>query len=179
MRELTPVAEEEAEVAAVEANPDAIWEAADKGDMAVVRKHIEAGVTAVKKVQREKSDEFNNKYRGYFEKYVAAEEDEADVNALTLATENAAEGDGRGGEDGRHGRSCASSSRPGWRWTAKVMFSVYELKSTALIQAATGNQTKMSKFLVTRGADANAKHKNGTTAMMRAAMHGNTELVGY
>ena len=32
--------------------------------------------------------------------------------------------------------------------------------------AAFGNQTKMSKFLVTRGADANAKNKGGVTAMM-------------
>ena len=54
-----------------------------KGNFAVVRKHIEAGVTAVKKVKREKSDEFNNKYGAYFYKHVAKEEDEADVNALT------------------------------------------------------------------------------------------------
>ena len=51
VRELTPVAEEEA-VAAVEANPDAMWEAADKGEIAVVRKHIEAGVTALKRSRR-------------------------------------------------------------------------------------------------------------------------------
>ena len=51
--------------------------------------------------------------------------------------------------------------------------------TTALIQAAQGNQTKMSKFLVTRGADTNAKGKGGRTAMMWAAMNGNTELVGY
>ena len=50
---------------------------------------------------------------------------------------------------------------------------------TALIKAAEGNQTKMSKFLVTRGADSNAKMANGYTAMMKAAMKGNTELVGY
>ena len=32
--------------------------------------------------------------------------------------------------------------------------------------AAYGNQTKMSKFLVTRGADTNAKDKYGQVAMM-------------
>ena len=35
-----PVAEE----AAVAANPEAMWEAAGKGDMAVVRKQLKAGV---------------------------------------------------------------------------------------------------------------------------------------
>ena len=34
-------------------------------------------------------DEFNDKYEAYFEEHVADEEDEADVSALTLATENA------------------------------------------------------------------------------------------
>ena len=42
----------------------------------------------------------------------------------------------------------------------------YGGETTALIKAAEGNQTKMSKFLVTRGADANAKTKVGFTAMM-------------
>ena len=56
---------------------------------------------------------------------------------------------------------------------------VGEYEVTALIAAAFGNQTKMSKFLVTRGADTNAKTKIGVTAMMMAAIKGNTELVGY
>ena len=37
----------------------------------------------------------------------------------------------------------------------------------------------MSKFLVTRGADANAKDAVGITAMMMGGQNGNTELVGY
>ena len=76
--------------------------------------------------------------------------------------------------------SCASSSRPGWRWTRRGAYG-WSLKRehTALIKAAIGKQTKMSKFLVTRGADANAKNKRGYTAMMMAAGDGNTELVGY
>ena len=99
VRELTPEAEEEAVVA----SPAAMVEAAKKGDMAVVRKQLKAGV--------------------------------------------------------------AVDATDGY--------------STALIQAADGNQTKMSKFLVTRGADTNAKDTRGWTAMMIAARHGNTELVGY
>ena len=38
--------------------------------------------------------------------------------------------------------------------------------TTALIMAASGNQTKMSKFLVTRGADANAKLSNGYLSLI-------------
>ena len=101
VRELTPVAEEEA----VEADPEAMVEAAKKGDMAV-RKQLKAGVAV-----------------------------DAKVGAV---------------------------------------------KVTALWKAASGNQTKMSKFLVTRGADTNAKSMVlGETAMMYAAKNGNTELVGY
>ena len=64
---------------------------------------------------------------------------------------------------------------------AKVTLSTYigDKEVTALIKAAQGKQTKMSKFLVTRGADTNAKNKGGSTAMMMAAVNGNTELVGY
>ena len=96
---------EPAAVDAAEANPEAMVNAAEKGDMAVVRKQLKAGVAVDAKVG--------------------------------------------------------------------------EYEETALIAAAGGNQTKMSKFLVTRGADTNAKNKDGTTAMMKAAYNGNTELVGY
>ena len=63
---------------------------------------------------------------------------------------------------------------------AKVKLSEYE-ETTALIKAAGGNQTKMSKFLVTRGADVNTKNQGVSefTAMMKAAEHGNSELVEY
>ena len=87
-----------AEEEAVEADPAAMVNAAGKGDMAVVRKQLKAGVAV----------DATNKY-----------------------------------------------------------------EQTALIKAAEGNQTKMSKFLVTRGADANAKDKGGWTAMMKAAANGN------
>ena len=96
---------EPAAVDPAEANPEVMVDAAKKGDMAVVRKQLKAGVAV----------------------------------------------DTKGG-----------------RW-----------EQSALIAAADGNQPKMSKFLVTRGADTNAKDKRGLTAMIAAATNGNTELVGY
>ena len=119
-----------------------MWGAcADKGEMAVVRKHIEAGVTAVKKVKEMEWDDEEEMLQR-----------EKEVNALTLATENAAKAMVEAAKKGD-----MAVVRKQLKAGVAVDMKVGEYEETALHKAAEGKQTKMSKFLVTRGADTNAK----------------------
>ena len=100
---------------------------------------------------------------------------EKEVNALTLATDNAAKAMVEAAKTG----DMAVVRKQLKAGVAVDAQKVGKYERTALFAAADGNQTKMSKFLVKKKKNANAKDKLGKTAMMKAAQNGNTELAGY